>query len=666
MLRDRDTYVAQTQARRQRDTPVANLWPQAAPPISRRTYRDYRERSPYTTPTRESSTAQRRSGRVETVEEDSEEDLPQTPLHRTVRREVERQGGQVVAGLHQGVSALDIRTQNVPLIEDLLRNHEATIAEINAANQNLVAELTSKFQESDAKQNQMAEALVRMDTRFCQQAQGQLSHVQELFGQLRTTTLAQQELQQLRIDSLLAQIQEERGDGARTGDQDAITAAVNALKEAREQDQKEMAEKIKAAMGEVELAQGQWKTAGGKKSKGKQPQVESVRSHTSRSGHASPKPLEPIIIEATPAVEGGNGGQGGNGGGKGRSRHSNPDPSDSSESSDEGRDPKGRSRRQDRQKRRPRTPLTHPEATYRNDGPKQAKIPFNGDPKQDVRHWIDQMETLIELQPKVQWSDKVKILWASLELAGSAASFWKNYKERLSVEPKLGTWERFKKELLIQYGNRTSQEQAKQKMDKLRQTGPIDDYLNEMQNLEWDANVGSTVMKSMILTGINSSLETRLSAAIEEPEYFPDWLAWVRRVGRKDADVKARHEILRGRDAPKAPQKPTSHTPRRSRDNVSVKRQEDRSEKPKGDLGATQTQKDKWLAEKKCLRCGAKSHFAKDCHSTSIVRATTQHQANRKRGRSPSGEKDQEEGSKRKKVGTQTQAFRSRITNLED
>ncbi|KAH8144595.1 uncharacterized protein LAJ45_11430 [Morchella importuna] len=109
----------------------------------------------------------------------------------------------------------------------------------------------------------------------------------------------------------------------------------------------------------------------------------------------------------------------------------------------------------------------------------------------------------------------------------------------------------FKNELRIQYGNRTSQEQAKQKMDRLRQTGMIDDYINEMQNLEWDAKVGPIVMKSMILTGINSSLEQRLSNAIEEPENFAEWLAWVRKVGRKDHEVKARKEILRGKDVVK-------------------------------------------------------------------------------------------------------------------
>ncbi|KAH0607219.1 uncharacterized protein H6S33_003207 [Morchella sextelata] len=109
----------------------------------------------------------------------------------------------------------------------------------------------------------------------------------------------------------------------------------------------------------------------------------------------------------------------------------------------------------------------------------------------------------------------------------------------------------------------------------------------------------------MILTGINSSLEQRLSNAIEEPGDFVDWLAWVRKVGRKDHEVKARKEILRGKDTVKPREEKTER--RKSRNNANPRKTFPASannSKTSEDLGVTKGEKEKWQKEGKCFRCG--------------------------------------------------------------
>ncbi|KAH0611813.1 uncharacterized protein H6S33_011078 [Morchella sextelata] len=396
---------------------------------------------------------------------------------------------------------------------------------------------------------------------------------------------------------------------------DGFSGAKTALEEMMEQ----MKETARKAAAEKPLA---LETGGG--GSGPPPKPPPQQPVAPPAGSESSEDLEE---QSQQGQQGGQGAQGG-GNGNGNKGGNAPEapgssPSDSSDSEGERRKRLERKKRRHESRRQREQEPSHPPRATIGDAPKKANIPFSRRADQDVRLWIDQMEILISLQKKVQWDNGTKIMWASLEFTGSAANFWRNFTERLAVDSSIGTWERFKQELRTQYGNRTSQEQAKQKMDKLRQTGPIDDYINEMQNLEWDARVGPVVMRSMILIGINSSLEQRLSNAIEEPGDFVDWLAWVRKVGPKDHEVKARKEILRGKDTVKPREEKTER--RKSRNNANPRKTFPalaNNSKTSDDLGVTKEEKEKWQKEGKCFRCGRDNHFVKDCVATSKVRLT--------------------------------------------
>lgn len=70
--------------------------------------------------------------------------------------------------------------------------------------------------------------------------------------------------------------------------------------------------------------------------------------------------------------------------------------------------------------------------------------------------------------------------------------------------------EHFKSELIHIYGKRLSKEKAQQKILALHQTGTIDEYLNEALNLEWEAQIGPSFLKTTITHNVRSSLKYRI------------------------------------------------------------------------------------------------------------------------------------------------------------
>ncbi|KAH0604934.1 uncharacterized protein H6S33_004916 [Morchella sextelata] len=701
----RDRGIVETQARqrhrRDLDMPISDLFRSTQPAVSygqprSRRQGDYRDYSPYKTPIRERSSIPRPSvPRVTDEDEDTDMDVEERriehPFGEIIGQEIERRGAPVVQQLSRGLGDLTVSVQDLPAIREITRQHAAQLTQQHEEQTKLIRELQMKFnqdQEERERREGYILAQVRAETAATTTNLGQVleqiadttrAHQQRQEEQAQHITMLADWIQRLPkegpaqvpdgVSATLAQL--ERTMQQQVSLVDGFSGTKTALEEMIEQ----MKETARKAAAEKPLAP---ETGGG--GSGPPPRPPPQQPVAPPAGSESSENLEDPGQQGKQggqgAQGGGNGdgnkggGQGAQGGGNGNGNKGGnapeapgSSPSDSSDSEGERRKRLERKKRRHERRRQREQELSHPPRTTIGDAPKKANIPFSGSADQDVRLWIDQMEILISLQKKVQWDDGTKIMWASLEFTGSAANFWRNFTERLAVDRSIGTWERFKQELRTQYGNRTSQEQAKQKMDRLRQTGPIDDYINEMQNLEWDARVGPVVMRSMILTGINSSLEQRLSNAIEEPNDFVDWLAWVRKVGRKDHEVKARKEILRGKDPVKPREEKTER--RKSRNNANPRKTSSASannSKTSDDLGVTKEEKEKWQKEGKCFRCGRDNHFVKDCVATSKVRLT-----NLKRKEYPSGRKDHgREGDKKRKLEPRNEAFRARITNLED
>jgi hypothetical protein len=699
----RDRGIVETQARqrhrRDLDMPISDLFRSTQPaesygqPRSRR-QGDYRDYSPYKTPIRERSSIPRPSvPRVTDEDEDTNMDVEERriehPFGEIIGQEIERRGAPVVQQLSRGLGDLTVSVQDLPAIREITRQHAAQLTQQHEEQTRLIRELQMKFdqdQEERERRDGFILAQVRAETAATTTNLGQVleqivnttrTHQQRQEEQAQHITMLADWIQKLPkegpaqvpegVAATLAQL--ERTMQQQVSLVDGFSGTRTALEEMMEQ----MRETARKTAAERPLAPG---TGGGGSGPPPQPPPQPPVASPAGSESSEDPENQSLAPRSNPersSHQGKQGGQGAQGGGNGNGNKGGNAPgapgppgsssSDSSDSEGERRRRLERKKRRQERRRQREQELSHPPRATVGDAPKKANIPFSGKADQDVRLWIDQMEILISLQKKVHWDNGTKIMWASLEFTGSAVNFWRNFTERLALDSSTGTWERFKQELRTQYGNRTSQEQAKQKMDKLRQTGPIDDYINEMQNLEWDARVGPVVMRSMILTGINSSLEKRLSNAIEEPEDFVDWLAWVRKVGRKDHEVKARKEILRGKDTVKPREEKTERW--KSRNNANPRKTFPASannSKTSDDLGVTKEEKEKWQKEGKCFCCGRDNHFVKDCVATSKVRLT-----NLKRKEPPSGRKDHgREGDKKRKLGPQSEAFRARITNLED
>ncbi|KAH0607213.1 uncharacterized protein H6S33_003201 [Morchella sextelata] len=682
----RDRGIVETQARqrhrRDLDMPISDLFRSTQPAVSygqprSRRQGDYRDYSPYKTPIRERSSIPRPSVLRGTDDDeetnmDVEERRIEHPFGEIIGQEIERRGAPVVQQLSRGLGDLTVSVQDLPIIRDITRQHSAQLAQQHEEQTKLIRELQMKFGQ-DQEERERREGIILAQVRA--EAAATTTNLGQVLDQIVTTTRAHQQRQEEQtqhINMLADWIQKLPKEGPAQVPEGVAATLVQLEKTMRQQ--ASLVDGFSGTKTALEEMMEQLKETA-RKTTAEKP----LAPETGGGGSGpppNPPPQQPVAppagsessedLEDHGNPEGGQGAQGG-GNGNGNKGGNAPEapgssPSDSSDSEGERRKRLERRKRRHERRRQREQELSHPPRATVGDAPKKANIPFSGRADQDVRLWIDQMEILISLQKKVQWDDGTKIMWASLEFTGSAANFWRNFTERLAVDRSIGTWERFKQELRTQYGNRTSQEQAKQRMDRLRQTGPIDDYINEMQNLEWDARVGPVVMRSMILTGINSSLEQRLSNAIEEPNDFVDWLAWVRKVGRKDHEVKARKEILRGKDTAKPREEKTER--RKSRNNANPRKTFPASannSKNSDDLGVTREEKEKWQKEGKCFRCGRDNHLVKDCVATSKVRLT-----NLKRKEYPSGRKDHgKEGDKKRKLGPQNEAFRARITNLE-
>lgn len=277
------------------------------------------------------------------------------------------------------------------------------------------------------------------------------------------------------------------------------------------------------------------------------------------------------------------------------------------------------------------------------------------------------METCANLQKKVKWDAITLLQWSSLEFTGDVRKFWRNYRERASLDETMYDWDMFKSELIHLYGNRLSKEEAQQKILALRHTGTTDEYLKEILSLESDVQIGASFLRTTITDNVRPSLKRRILESRKQPSSWPHWVEWVRDMGRTDqaayrrlkdpaatASTSRRGErpTSRAENTPRIPAPPRSHTssrPPRAATTVSASQP---------DLGATPVENERWKKEKRSFRCGRGNHLAKDCHVSTKISSL-------KRGRDPRQHTGKKEvGNEKGK--SQTEAFRVRITSLEE
>lgn len=138
------------------------------------------------------------------------------------------------------------------------------------------------------------------------------------------------------------------------------------------------------------------------------------------------------------------------------------------------------------------------------------------------------METCANLQKNVKLDDLILLQWSSLEFTKDARKFWKNYRERASLDKAMYDWDLFKFELIHLYGNRLSKEEGQQKILALRHTGTIDEYLNEILSLEWDAQIGASFLRTTITDNVRPFFKRRIVESRKQPSSWPHWVEWLR------------------------------------------------------------------------------------------------------------------------------------------
>jgi hypothetical protein len=246
--------------------------------------------------------------------------------------------------------------------------------------------------------------------------------------------------------------------------------------------------------------------------------------------------------------------------------------------------------------------------------------------------------------------DMDRILTAGMLLEGRAGEWYGAYLckidpdeaqrvhgRRVDLDPAYKSWRKFEASLRDSFGGRTDRFACLKEWQALRQTGSIDEFLDEVDRLMWIIDYKDDVVKDKLRLGLASELGREWSKVSPKPDTVGAQMALLREMGHTAEDYdriegrqkgrdrdSGKHRSDRDRDrAPRSDNdrrsgtdKPRKGNPSGRKDRESSKPTPLRDEALKGISADTVAQRQK---DRVCLKCGRSGHRWSDCYAKDQV-----------------------------------------------
>lgn len=164
---------------------------------------------------------------------------------------------------------------------------------------------------------------------------------------------------------------------------------------------------------------------------------------------------------------------------------------------------------------------------------------FSGDKAMDFRTWITEVDRFLVVEGRRFPSTLHQIAWVGTLLAGRARTWFQDRERDLQAKHLQDNWGAFREALEARFLRTDEDHRDLLRMEELRYKGDIEDYLAKMEAYNLRAGAHGVVLKRIIRKGLPNDI-LDLIGVHEEPNLTDlDFLALVRRVGKRAEYAKS-------------------------------------------------------------------------------------------------------------------------------
>ena len=201
-------------------------------------------------------------------------------------------------------------------------------------------------------------------------------------------------------------------------------------------------------------------------------------------------------------------------------------------------------------------------------------------------------------------NERQKLAFVGLCMEGKALDWWKANKNKYS------TWSEVQTGIELYYGDHYRADRAHLEIHELRQTGPVQDYLNEIDRLNTYAKIPDRAMINIIITKLSGPLR-RSMAHYEHLRDNPD--EWRKQLVRMDIITT---EFQRRDKHPRQDDNKDRSKKRTFEDRIQLQGKSEKKDRPQynseGDRVPHEV-KEKRKKDGRCFKCGMSNHKFEAC-----------------------------------------------------
>jgi hypothetical protein len=153
------------------------------------------------------------------------------------------------------------------------------------------------------------------------------------------------------------------------------------------------------------------------------------------------------------------------------------------------------------------------------------------DPKEIYRRWIRSVERYLQYFREEFHDDIDKIIWVGGLLEDKALAWYDNREEDMKKFFQVDNWKSFTSTMEERFVDKQEEEKSLRRMNDLKYTGDIEDYLTKMETLNFRVCLSGTSYIHSLKQGMNEEILDRMSTAEVPPKDDTAFIELMRRVG---------------------------------------------------------------------------------------------------------------------------------------